>query len=143
MNPKDPDTPRWRQRILYYQRALKQLAAAVELAGTRALSDLERLGLVQAFEFTHELAWKVMQDYCQWQGQSGLAGSRDATRAAFQSGLIRDGEIWMDMIRSRNLTSHTYNQDTVEAIADLILQEYWPLLNGFGQEMQERWERGK
>jgi nucleotidyltransferase substrate binding protein (TIGR01987 family) len=120
-----------------------QLAAAVELAGTRALSDLERQGLVQAFEFTHELAWKVMQDYCQWQGQSGLAGSRDATRAAFQAGLIRDGEIWMDMIRSRSLTSHTYNQDTVEAIADLILQEYWPLLNGFSQEMQERWKGGQ
>jgi nucleotidyltransferase substrate binding protein (TIGR01987 family) len=120
-----------------------QLAAAVELAGTRALSDLERQGLVQAFEFTHELAWKVMQDYCQWQGQSGLAGSRDATRAAFQAGLIRDGEIGMDMIRSRNLTSHTCNQDTVEAIADLILQEYWPLLNGFSQEMQERWKGGQ
>jgi nucleotidyltransferase substrate binding protein (TIGR01987 family) len=120
-----------------------QLAAAVELAGTRALSDLERQGLVQAFEFTHELAWKVMQDYCQWQGQSGLAGSRDATRAAFQAGLIRDGEIWMDMIRSRSLTSHTDNQDTVEAIADLILQEYWPLLNRFSQEMQERWKGGQ
>jgi nucleotidyltransferase substrate binding protein (TIGR01987 family) len=120
-----------------------QLAAAVELAGTRALSDLERQGLVQAFEFTHELAWKVMQDYCQWQGQSGLAGSRDPTRAAFQAGLIRDGEIWMDMIRSRSLTSHTDNQDTVEAIADLILQEYWPLLNRFSQEMQERWKGGQ
>lgn len=142
MNPGDPEIPRWQLRVVYYQRALGQLGAAVRLAGTRPLSDLERQDLIQAFEFTHELAWKVMQDYCLWQEQSGLAGSRDANRAAFQAGLIQDGEIWMDMIRSRNLTSHTYNQDTEEAMAELILKDDWPLLEAFGNHIPQRWEGG-
>lgn len=143
MTPKDSETPRWKHRLQYYRKALKPLGAAVATANERPLSELERLGLVQAFEFTHELAWKVMQDFCQWQGQSGLAGSRDATRAAFQAGLIRDGEVWMDMIRSRSLTSHIYNQEMAEMIAGYILEEYWPMLVEFGEEMQRRWNSGQ
>ncbi len=116
---------RWIQRLSNYSKALRQLSAAVKLADERELSDLEKQGLVQAFEFTHELAWRVIRDFYQNQGESGLQGSRDAVRMAFRRGLINSGDIWMDMIKSRNLTSHTYDEKTVDAIVDVVRGEYF------------------
>lgn len=82
---------RWQQRLNNYARALQQLSLAVNLAQTRPLSDLEKQGLIQAFEFTHELAWNVMKDYFFFQGNSAITGSRDATRESFDKGLIKEG----------------------------------------------------
>ena len=78
------------------------------LSRQRELSELEKQGLIQAFEFTHELAWNVLKDYLEAQGFAELIGSKNATQQAFKNGLLEDGEAWMDMIRARNLTSHTY-----------------------------------
>jgi len=81
--------------------------------------------LESAFEYTHELAWNVLKDYlADVGGTTGLLGSKDTTREAFKRGLIEDGEIWMDMIKSRNLTSHVYDENTARAIADAISQHY-------------------
>lgn len=118
------DDIRWLQRFSNYQQALGSLTSAVELTQERRLSDLEQQGLIQAFEFTHELAWNCLKDFLQYQGEQNLMGSRDATRKAFSVGLISSGEIWMDMIASRNRTSHTYNQETAKQIADVIVQQY-------------------
>jgi nucleotidyltransferase substrate binding protein (TIGR01987 family) len=79
---------RWLRRFANYTRALQSLSDAVSLAGERPLSKLEQQGLIQAFEFTHELAWNVLKDYLEQQGIFGLIGSRDASRSAFQNGLI-------------------------------------------------------
>ncbi len=127
---------RWQQRLANYARALATLAAAADLAGRRPLSDLEKQGLIQAFEFTHELAWNVMRDYFLYQGNPAITGSRDATREAFNKGLVADGEGWMDMIRSRNQTSHTYNQAVADEITRFILQRYHPLFRDFLAKMQ-------
>ena len=108
---------RWQQRFANFNRALGRLTAAVELSQERGLTDLEKQGLIQAFEFTHELAWNVMKDYLLWQGATDITGSRDATRESFSRGLVFDGEGWMEMIRSRNLTSHTYNDAVANDIA--------------------------
>ena len=98
---------RWEQRLNSFATALAQLTKAVVLAGQRPLSDLEQQGLIQAFEFTHELAWNVMKDYFTFQGSQAITGSRDAVRESFDKGLITDGEGWMGMIKSRNKSSHT------------------------------------
>jgi nucleotidyltransferase substrate binding protein (TIGR01987 family) len=127
---------RWHQRLDNYTRALKQLASAVELASTRALSELEKQGLIQAFEFTHELAWNVMKDYFFFQGQSDITGSRDATRAAYSKGLIQDGEGWMEMIKSRNQTSHTYNQQVANEIVQHITEKYEVCFKQFLEKME-------
>ena len=92
----------------------------------RSLSKLEQLGLIQAFEFTHELAWNVLKDYLEQQGIFALIGSRDASRSAFQNGLITDGEAWMDMIKARNLTSHTYNPEVADSVTRDILVRFYP-----------------
>ena len=132
------ETPdiRWRQRLQNFHAAYAQLGRAVEIARHRKLSELEEQGLIQAFEFTHELAWNVMKDYFRDQGGGDLiTGSKDATREAFNRGLLRNGETWMDMIRSRNLTSHTYNQTVAEEIARKIRDDYFPEFSEFSDKM--------
>jgi nucleotidyltransferase substrate binding protein (TIGR01987 family) len=117
---------RWKQRFNNYLKALQTLDEAFVLAQTRALSKLEQQGLIQSFEFTHELAWNVFKDYLSDKGISGLIGSKDASRSAFKNGLIAEGDDWMSMIADRNLTSHTYDQETAQAIAAHILERYYP-----------------
>ncbi|WP_018985077.1 nucleotidyltransferase substrate binding protein [Methylophilus methylotrophus] len=118
---------RWVQRLNNYEKALESLTAAIDLSKERALSDLEKQGLIQAFEFTHELAWNVLKDYFDYQGTQNITGSRDATREAFSKGLILDGEGWMAMIQSRNKTSHTYNKAVAEEIIEAIQNSYYAL----------------
>jgi nucleotidyltransferase substrate binding protein (TIGR01987 family) len=117
---------RWKQRFNNYIKAFQTLVAAVELARTRELSELEQQGLIQSFEFTHELAWNVLKDYLEEKGIMGLIGSKDATRAAFKAGLIEQGEDWMKMIEDRNKTSHTYDPHVAQAVAENILERFYP-----------------
>jgi len=129
---------RWVQRFANYQKALGQLEDAVELSRVKELSNLEKQGLIQAFEFTHELAWNVMKDYAHFQGNTQVAGSRDATREAFQLQLIQDGHEWMEMIKSRNHTSHTYNEDIASEIVSKIFDDYYALFKEFEVCMIEK-----
>lgn len=115
---------RWKQRLSNFASAHLQFISAVELAKTRPLSELEKQGLIQAFEFTHELAWHVLKDYFEYQGNPEITGSRDAAREAFQKGLVLDGQVWMEMIKSRNQTSHTYNKETADEIVHKIRNQY-------------------
>ncbi len=117
---------RWLQRFDNFQRALLVLERGVRLAQSRELSELEQQGLIQGFEFTHELAWNLLKDYLTYQGIAGVVGSRDATRLAFQNGLLSDGDTWMEMIRSRNQSSHTYNLEQVRAIARDVIARFYP-----------------
>ena len=117
---------RWIQRFDNFQRALLVLERGVRLAAERDLSELEQQGLIQGFEFTHELAWNLLKDYLNHQGIAAIVGSRDATRLAFQNGLINDGETWMEMIRSRNQSSHTYNLELARAIARDVSDRFFP-----------------
>lgn len=137
MTGSDEDV-RWVQRLSSYTLALGRLTEAVELAGQRPLSSLEQQGLIQAFEFTHELAWNLLKDYFYWQGNSTITGSRDATREAFAKGLVDDGEAWMAMIRSRNQSSHTYNQQVANAIGEAIIASYHPLFVALQTRMQQQ-----
>ena len=124
---------RWIQRLNNYKKALSQLEKFIA-KGT--LNELEEQGLIQAFEYTHELAWNVLRDYLRDQGHFAIHGSRDATREAFKLDLIQDGEVWMDMIQDRNRTSHTYNQDTADLIAENITKRYFSLFVSLRETMQ-------
>ncbi len=117
---------RWKQRLTNYTRAFQSLTEAVELSQQRGLSALEQQGLIQSFEFTHELAWKMLKDYLEYQGVNNIVGSRDASRAAFQNALIQDGEVWMQMIAARNQTSHTYNLKIAQSVVESILNRFYP-----------------
>ncbi|MDR0709988.1 MAG: nucleotidyltransferase substrate binding protein, partial [Spirochaetaceae bacterium] len=105
-------------------KALAQLDAAVALSKSRSLSDLEQQGLVKGFEFTFELAWNMLKDYLEEQGFVDFHGSKSAIRLAFREGLLENGETWLEMVKSRNESSHTYNVDTAHEIVDAILNSY-------------------
>jgi nucleotidyltransferase substrate binding protein (TIGR01987 family) len=128
---------RWMQRLQNYQQALSRLTEAVALSQQRALSELEEQGLIQAFEFTHELAWNVLKDYLEAQGSVELIGSKNATRQAFKNGLLEDGEAWMDMIKARNLTSHTYQDKIAADIAKDILGRFHPALSAMARRFAD------
>lgn len=129
---------RWKQRFDNYTRALHQLRLAVELSQQRPLSDLEKQGVIQAFEFVHELAWNVLKDFLEFEGIQGMVGARGAVREAFKRALIDDGELWMDMIEKPNLSLHTYNQALADELVRTIIDGYYPAFLALQHEMQAR-----
>jgi nucleotidyltransferase substrate binding protein (TIGR01987 family) len=137
---------RWKQRFSNYVKALHKLEEAVlyvtqnniDVNEALVLDDIIKEGLIQRFEYTHELAWNVMKDYAAYQGNISVGGSRDATREAFKMQLFAEGHIWMDMIKSRNETSHTYNQELANEIYDKILKDYYPAFLAFKTMMLQK-----
>lgn len=127
---------RWVQRFSNFKKALLRLESGVKLSQERSLSILEAQGLIKAFEFTHELAWKVMKDYIEYQGSDDMMGSRDVTREAFKIGLVSDGDHWMEMIKDRNQTVHTYNEEVAKDIVDHINNFYYILFKAFEEKME-------
>lgn len=115
---------RWQQRFNNYKKALAQLKKFIYKGD---LSGLEKQGLVKAFEYTYELAWNTMKDFLVYQGMIGLIGSRDTFREAFKENIIIDGDEWMNMLKSRNLTIHTYNEETADQISDKVFNSYFQL----------------
>lgn len=126
---------RWEQRFSNFNKALRKLTEAIEyinreadtadLGSENVLEEIIKEGLIQRFEYTYEMAWNVMKDYSFYQGNSEIGGSRDAIRYAFSASIISDGELWMDMIKSRIKTSHTYNEGTANEIYLKIINEYY------------------
>jgi nucleotidyltransferase substrate binding protein (TIGR01987 family) len=126
---------RWKQRFQNYQKALVTIKNAVELAASRELSDLEKQGLIQGFEFTFELAWNVMKDYLEEQGITGIIGSKNAVRQAINKGLIEDGQVWMDMIEGRNVSSHSYDEEKAEKLLNKIINNFYIQFSKFSDKM--------
>jgi nucleotidyltransferase substrate binding protein (TIGR01987 family) len=120
---------RWLQRFENYKKALKNLTEAVEIHSERELSKLEEQGLIKAFELVHELSWLTIKDYYQGQGDVSIQGSKDAFRLAFKRGLIKNGDIFMQSIKSRQLSVHTYNEETAEKLHFDILNNYFDEFN--------------
>lgn len=130
-------TIRWEQKLESYSKALRRLSEIVNCAKSRELSDFEKDGLVQRFEFTHEMAWKLMMSFCRHQSpETELFGSKDSTRWAFTHGLIIDGELWMQMIQSRNSTSHNYDGSVADQVVQRVVKEYFPSMLAFHDKMQ-------
>ncbi len=130
---------RWIQRLNNYRKALNRLTQAVrivagQMGSEEEIDDLLKEGLIQRFEYTHELAWKVMKDYAEYQGYTDIRGSRDAIRKAFEMGLITDKR-WMESIEDRNMTSHNYDDETAEEIYEAIVNTYHPLFMAFEEKM--------
>jgi nucleotidyltransferase substrate binding protein (TIGR01987 family) len=125
---------RWKQRFSNYNKALSQLQKFIDKGN---LNELEEQGLVQAFEYTYELAWNVMKDFFEYQGEEAIRGSRDAIRLSFNRGLITEGKKWMDMIESRIKSSHTYNEATATEVVSKILNTYFDCFVDFKNTMQK------
>jgi nucleotidyltransferase substrate binding protein (TIGR01987 family) len=137
---------RWQQRFSNFNKALQKLIKAIEFIENEpdlditedTLGDIIKEGLIQRFEYTHELAWNVMKDYLSEVGGINTIGSKDATREALRAELIDDGDTWMEMIKSRNLTSLTYNEETAKEIYNKIIGEFYQAFIAFQSKMEEK-----
>ncbi|MCL2097199.1 MAG: nucleotidyltransferase substrate binding protein [Bacteroidales bacterium] len=130
---------RWLQRFSNFRKALTKLYQAAKIIKEKMdfedeVDELLEEGLIQRFEYTHELAWKVMKDYAEYQGYTNIRGSRDAIRQALAINIIDDKQ-WMESIVDRNLTSHHYDNDTATRIHEKIVDIYLPLLCRFEKKM--------
>lgn len=133
---------RWIQRLDNYDKAVARLRDAARIiSAEKGFSgeedDLLKEGLVQRFEYTQELAWKVMKDYEEYQGYTDVQGSRDAIRKALQIGLV-DEPSWMDTISSRNLTSRCYDEKEFNMVFHQIIHDYLPIFVRFSEKMNEK-----
>ncbi|MEZ4900563.1 MAG: nucleotidyltransferase substrate binding protein [Spirosomataceae bacterium] len=126
---------RWKQRFRNFENALSQLKQGIDYFEQNPI-DLVKEGIIQRFEFTHELAWKVMKDFLEYEGFRGIIGSRSATREAFNKSLISQGQEWMNMIDSRNETVHTYNPEILETEFTKIVDIYVSLFTEFSTRMK-------
>lgn len=127
------DDADWRQRYANYRQALQQLTKFIE---KEELNELEEQGLIQAFEYTHELAWNLLRDYLLEKGHLNIHGSRETTRVAFELNMIDDADSWMEMIRDRRRSSQSYDPETAEAIAHNIKQRFFACFASLHQIMQ-------
>lgn len=124
---------RWEQRFSNYRKAFSQLQKFIDKG---ELSELEKQGLIKAFEYTYELAWNTIKDYLEFQGKTNIVGARDTFREAFQDGIITQGESWMEMLSSRNKTSHTYNEETANEINNSIINTYYSLFQALEKKLE-------
>ena len=128
---------RWIQRFDNFCKALAQMTKFMDKG---ELNELEEQGLIQSFEYNHELAWKTLKDFLEAKGSSNLYGSKDVSREAFKLGLLgdseQDGLLWLDMIEKRNLTSHTYNEKTAQEIVQAITNDYFQSFVALRERLQ-------
>jgi nucleotidyltransferase substrate binding protein (TIGR01987 family) len=129
---------RWRQRLQNYSRALSLLASALA-NGPDVLNDLEKEGVVQRFEYTVELAWKVLKDYLEFSGvQLVSVTPKSVVKAAFSARLLSDGQLWIDMLDHRNLLSHKYDQALLGKGLAEIEGRYLPALHALQKYLEEQ-----
>lgn len=116
---------RWQQRFQNFEKAFHYLQQAMQIVNP---DIIQKAGMIQFFEMTFELAWKMIKDYLEYQGFTDVKSPRAAVRKGFETGLIFNGHDWMQLLEDRNRTAHTYDEETATAIAALIHLKYYPLL---------------
>ncbi len=126
---------RWKQRFENFEKSFKLLE---KYANSSISTELEQAGMIQFFETTFELAWKVLKDYLESEGYIAKS-PRECIKQAFQIELIEDGHLWMDALAKRNLTSHTYDEELAEKLVKEIQEQFVPLLrNLYNKLLKER-----
>ena len=125
---------RCRQRFANYEKSLGHLKTTVE---KDVLNDIEKAGLIQFFEVTFELSWKVMKDFLTAEGYE-VKSPRDSIKTAFEYGLIQNGTLWHEALEKRNLASHTYDDNILEELEELIIHTYYPLFNDLKEILKKK-----
>ena len=125
---------RWVQRFSNFKKSFAQLTRFMDRT---VLNELEEQGLIQSFEYNHELAWKTQKDFLEEQGVEELFGSKNVAKEAFKVGLIDDAEVWLKMVKARNMSSHTYNEETKNKILNEIIEEYYDAF----MKLKEKFEK--
>jgi nucleotidyltransferase substrate binding protein (TIGR01987 family) len=126
---------RWIQRLDNYEKAVAVLENAFSVSQERELTELEKMGLIQAFEMTFELAWNLMKDFLRYIGIFEIMGSKDTIKRAFSNGIIDNAQVWIDMIDSRNETSHCYDEVIAIRVVTSVTRSYIEEMRNFLETM--------
>jgi nucleotidyltransferase substrate binding protein (TIGR01987 family) len=125
---------RWQQRFNNFNKAFNQLERFI---AEKELNEMEMQGLIKAFEYTYELAWKTLQDLLKEKGYDNIIGPKPVIEQSFQDGYITNGKDWLRMHNSRNLTSHTYDEKAAEEIVKAIQVSYFGLFKELRTRLDE------
>lgn len=136
MTKKNQDI-RWLQRFNNYKKAFLELESEIEQTNDREFSQLEKKGLIQSFEMVQELAWKVLKDFLEYLGHANIKGSRDAFSLSNETGIIKNSDILLETIESRNNAAHTYNEAEADEIFYQITESYYDAFNEVYQMIQQ------
>ena len=129
--------PKWLERLGIFNNAIARLAEVIEIKKQRSLNQFECDSLIKRFEFSYEMAWKLLMSYEKENGIAALLGSKDVIRQAFSMSLIDNGEAWLEMIDDRNKTSHLYDEEMATEVMDAIIHTYFPLFMELQNKMNE------
>jgi nucleotidyltransferase substrate binding protein (TIGR01987 family) len=129
---------RWKQRFQNFESAYQTFFRTLERLKSEPDDEIIQMALVQAFEFTYELAWNVMKDYLENDGFDEVKNAKQTIRTAFQAELITDAEGWMETIQKRNMASHAYNQTILHETVTFIQDEFFPLVRKFREDLKAR-----
>lgn len=129
--------PRWIERLDIFNNAIGRLSEVIELSKQRALNQFENDSLIKRFEFSYEMAWKLMMSYEKECGIYEIHGSKDVIRQAYSIGVIENGEAWLEMIDARNSTSHLYDEEMATDVIDEIINTFYPLFIELQNKMND------
>jgi len=128
---------RWRQRLESLQRALAQLQAALDALAADPGNEVIGIAVIKAYEFSFELSWKTLKDLLGYEGIDALL-PREVLRQAFATGLLQNGQLWIDMLEQRNLMAHTYDVHRARQALALIQERFAPALLSLAAELEQR-----
>lgn len=123
-----------KEKFLNYSKALARLNKALERDKS---DDIVLDAVIQRFEFTYELSWKLIKDYLSYNGIADVRTPREAFKEAFAVGLLNEGDAWIDMLEDRNRTSHTYDEEEARAIYERVKSNYYRLLNNLKESIDK------
>ena len=118
-----------KQRIENFHKALARFNEAVIHFSANPSDEFARDALIQRFEFTFELAWKCLAEHLHENGNHVQKMPRPVLKECYSVGLIKNEAVWLEILKSRNLTSHIYDEETANLIAMAITKTYTTELN--------------
>ncbi|MGL5617375.1 MAG: nucleotidyltransferase substrate binding protein [Sarcina sp.] len=124
---------RWKQRFENFSKSYKLLKKYSEI---EIKSELEIAGIIQLFEVSFELSWKVLKDYLEADGYL-VKSPRETLKQAFQIGIIENGHVWIDALASRNLTTYTYDEEFANKMLKEIVKVYIPEIDKLYNKLKE------
>jgi nucleotidyltransferase substrate binding protein (TIGR01987 family) len=127
---------RWKQRFDNFEKSIGFLRQATSIEHP---TFVEKAGLIQLFEMSFELAWNVLKDYLEEQGFSEIKTPKDSLKKAFELEIIADGHMWLQALKDRNLTSHTYDETLADKVVQQIAHDYAPLLLSLYVSMKSKY----
>lgn len=129
---------RWKQRFQNFTKAFNTFNRMIDRYDATPDDEAVQMALVQSFEFTLEMSWNTMKDYLENEGYTEIGNSKQAVRVAFQAGLIAEPEQWMEAVKKRNLSTHTYNPEVLEETVVFIRNIFHPLVRDVFFELKRQ-----